>query len=188
MPKPKNLAGWVGGEAEFDPIGMSDWFDMKWLRESELKHGRVAMMATVGFALQPSIGSFPGVTMPADSLKAAAVAPPEAWFCFIFAAGYIESSVYNGKITQLNMFEDNDRVPGVLGFGSSRLEGMSKEESETLQLKELKNGRLAMLAIGGMVAHNIVVQGPLFPFVPEGWTGPTPDPTYGSIMVNTVPL
>eukprot|EP00403_Amphidinium_massartii_P023284 CAMPEP_0178402076 /NCGR_PEP_ID=MMETSP0689_2-20121128/16649_1 /TAXON_ID=160604 /ORGANISM="Amphidinium massartii, Strain CS-259" /LENGTH=650 /DNA_ID=CAMNT_0020022953 /DNA_START=99 /DNA_END=2047 /DNA_ORIENTATION=+ len=123
MPKPKNLAGWVGGEAEFDPIGMSDWFDMKWLRESELKHGRVAMMATVGFALQPSIGSFPGVTMPADSLKAAAVAPPEAWFCFIFAAGYIESSVYNGKITQLNMFEDNDRVPGVLGFGSSRLEG-----------------------------------------------------------------
>merc|ERR1719393_402097 len=41
MPKPANLAGWVGEEAEFDPLGFSDTFDMKWLREAELKHGRV---------------------------------------------------------------------------------------------------------------------------------------------------
>eukprot|EP00971_Amphidinium_carterae_P082347 1628178-Amphidinium_carterae.1 len=183
LPKPKNLAGWVGGETEFDPIGFSNWFDMKWLREAELKHGRVCMMATVGFVLQPYIGAYPGVEMPADSLQAVYAAPSEAWFAFIFAAGYIESSSYNGKITQLNMFEDSDRVPGNLGWGSTRLEGMSKEESELMQLKELKNGRLAMLAFSGMVHHNIVVKGALFPLVPDGWTGPEPW-AVGSIMYN----
>jgi len=183
LPKPKNLAGWVGGETEFDPIGFSNWFDMKWLREAELKHGRVCMMATVGFVLQPYIGAYPGVEMPADSLQAVYSAPSEAWFAFIFAAGYIESSSYKGKITQLNMFEDSSRVPGDLGWGSSRLEGMSKEESELMQLKELKNGRLAMLAFSGMVHHNIVVKGALFPLVPEGWTGPEPW-AVGSIMYN----
>eukprot|EP00971_Amphidinium_carterae_P153313 3039510-Amphidinium_carterae.1 len=60
---------------------------------------------------------------------------------------------------------------------------MSKEESELMQLKELKNGRLAMLAFSGMVHHNIVVKGALFPLVPEGWTGPEPW-AVGSIMYN----
>ena len=38
--------------------------------------------------------------------------------------------------------------------------------------QELQNGRLAMLAFSGMVHHNLVVKGPLFPLFPEGWEGP----------------
>merc|ERR1711971_704169 len=33
----------------FDPLGLSDWVPVEWLRESELKHGRVCMLAVVGF-------------------------------------------------------------------------------------------------------------------------------------------
>jgi light-harvesting complex I chlorophyll a/b binding protein 1/light-harvesting complex I chlorophyll a/b binding protein 4 len=38
----------------------------------------------------------------------------------------------------------------------------SKEEAEAMQLKEIKNGRLAMLAIGGMIHHNWVTGEALF--------------------------
>ena len=51
LTEPKNLKGWVG-DAGFDPLGFSDNFDMKWLREAEIKHGRVSMLATVGFIMQ----------------------------------------------------------------------------------------------------------------------------------------
>ena len=57
LPKPQNLGGLAGGEAEFDPLGFSDTFDVKWLRESELKHGRVCMLATIGFAAEQNLGS-----------------------------------------------------------------------------------------------------------------------------------
>lgn len=30
-PKPQNLGGLVGGEAEFDPLGFSDTFDATWM-------------------------------------------------------------------------------------------------------------------------------------------------------------
>ena len=48
---PKNTAGWVA-DTEFDPLGLSDYFDMKWLRESEIKHGRIlGMLASLGFVV-----------------------------------------------------------------------------------------------------------------------------------------
>lgn len=40
------------GNSEFDPFGFAETFDPKWLREAELKHGRVAMLATVGWLVQ----------------------------------------------------------------------------------------------------------------------------------------
>ena len=59
LPKPENLGGLAGGEAEFDPLGFSDTFDVKWLREAELKHGRVCMLATIGFVAEQYV-QFPG--------------------------------------------------------------------------------------------------------------------------------
>ena len=35
--------------ALFDPLGLSTRFDVKWLREAELKHGRLCMVATLGY-------------------------------------------------------------------------------------------------------------------------------------------
>lgn len=37
------------GDAGFDPFRFSDFVPVDFLREAELKHGRIAMMATVGF-------------------------------------------------------------------------------------------------------------------------------------------
>ena len=38
------LAGYAG----FDPLGFSDYYDIKWLQEAEIKHGRICMLAVVG--------------------------------------------------------------------------------------------------------------------------------------------
>jgi hypothetical protein len=35
------------GYAGFDPLGFSDYYDLKWLQEAEIKHGRVCMLAAV---------------------------------------------------------------------------------------------------------------------------------------------
>ena len=35
--------------ALFDPLGLSNMFDVKWLREAELKHGRLCMVAFLGY-------------------------------------------------------------------------------------------------------------------------------------------
>merc|ERR1719507_2535621 len=78
LPKPQNLAGYAGEEQEFDPLGFSDTFDIKWLREAELKHGRVCMLATVGFVAQQFV-TLPGCTPEPDSLKAFYTAPAANW-------------------------------------------------------------------------------------------------------------
>jgi hypothetical protein len=46
---------YLQGNAEFDPIGFSDYYDVKFLREAELKHGRVSMLAVVGWLTTVSL-------------------------------------------------------------------------------------------------------------------------------------
>lgn len=158
---PKNTAGWVG-DVGFDPLGFSEFFDMKWLRESEIKHGRVSMLATLGFALQQFV-TLPGMTHVDDSNLAPAAAGISPMLQIVFGLGAVEWFTNNGKVTMEDMFEDSARVPGDLGFdpmGFSK--NKSKEAMEAMQLKEIKNGRLAMLAIGGMIHHNFVTGEALF--------------------------
>jgi hypothetical protein len=37
LPYPANLKGYVGDDIGFDPLGISDYFPMDYLREAELK-------------------------------------------------------------------------------------------------------------------------------------------------------
>jgi Chlorophyll A-B binding protein len=161
LEQPKNLEGYVGNVG-FDPLGFSDWFDIKWLRESELKHGRAAMLATVGFVVQQFV-TIPGYTHVDDSNLGPSVVGTSAMLQIVLGMGFLEFWSNKGNVTMETMFSDPDRVPGELGFDPM---GMSKnksaEDKEKLQLQELKNGRLAMLAIGGMIHHNWVTGEPLF--------------------------
>jgi len=161
LTKPKNLDGYIGN-AEFDPFGFADNFDIKYLRESEIKHGRASMLAVVGFVVQQYV-TLPGFDHVDDSNLAPAVVGISPMLQIVFGLGIIEFWSNNGKVTMENMFEDPKRVPGELGFdpiGYSK--GKSPAEMEKLQLQEIKNGRLAMLAIGGMIHHNWITGEPLF--------------------------
>lgn len=158
---PTKTKGWVG-DVGFDPLGFSDTFDMKWLRESEIKHGRVSMLAVVGFVMQ-QWWTLPGMTAVADSNLAPEAAGASPMLQIVFGLGIWEFWTNKGNVTTENMFSDPDRVPGNFGFDPMGLsKGKSQEEMERMQLRELKNGRLAMLAIGGMIHHNWVTGEPLF--------------------------
>lgn len=146
LTKPKNLEGYVG-DVGFDPFGFSDYFDMKWLREGELKNGRVAMLATVGFVVQQFV-SLPMYIHVDDSNLAPAVVGASPMWQIVFFCGVVEYLTYNGNVTTETMFSDPDRVPGNLGFdplGFSK--GKSQEDMEKMQLSELKNGRLGMYCV-----------------------------------------
>ncbi|KAL7558889.1 hypothetical protein ACA910_019425 [Epithemia clementina (nom. ined.)] len=158
---PKNTAGWVGDD-QFDPIGFSDHFDMKWMRESEIKHGRICMLAVVGFVAQ-QYWTIPGMTPVENSNLAPAAAGLDSMMQIVLYIGVLEFWMNKGKVTMENMFEDPNRVPGNFGFDPFGLGvGKTAEQKADLELKEIRNGRLAMLAIGGMIHHNFVVDGPLF--------------------------
>jgi len=154
LTRPENLDGYVG-DVGFDPFGFAKYIDVKFLREAELKHGRVAMLAFVGFLFTEFI-RLPGeIHNEINSVKAFThVGAQPLWQIFLFC-GFLEWTTNKGKMTMLDMFEDSDRVPGDLGFDPM---GFSKNPAnrQKYQLAELKNGRLAMIAIGGLIHHNFV--------------------------------
>jgi hypothetical protein len=159
--KPKNLEGYVG-DVGFDPLGFSDNFDIKWLREAEIKHGRSAMLATLGFVMQ-QFWTIPGYDHVDDSNLGPTVVGASAMLQIVLWMGVLEFWTNKGNVTMENMFSDPARVPGNLGFDPMGLAvGKSQEEMDLMQYKELKNGRLAMLAIGGMIHHNWVTGDALF--------------------------
>jgi hypothetical protein len=49
LEKPAKLDGSLPGDVGFDPLGLSNYFPLAYMREAELKHGRVCMLAIVGY-------------------------------------------------------------------------------------------------------------------------------------------
>ena len=159
--QPKAIEGYVG-DVGFDPLGFSDTFDVKWLREAELKHGRVAMLATVGVLVTqcgihlPSPNGMFDTTNIIDAPLKAGVSP---MLQIIAGVGFLESMNHGGKMSASDMFEGTDREPGTFTnpmYGAFRLNSLKEDEVNELKLKELKNGRLAMFAISGMIHHQII--------------------------------
>jgi len=135
---------------------------MKWLREAEIKHGRSSMLACLGFVAQQWL-TLPGLAHVDDSNLAPQVVGASAMLQIVGWAGVIEWWTNKGNVTMETMFSDPDRVPGDLGFDPMGLGvGLTEEEMDNRKLQELKNGRLAMLAIGGMIHHNWITGDALF--------------------------
>jgi len=51
LDRPKNLDGTHAGDYGFDPLGFSESQDLYTLQESEIRHGRLAMLAVIGWPL-----------------------------------------------------------------------------------------------------------------------------------------
>jgi len=161
LTRPEQLKGMVG-DVGFDPLNFSKSMDIKWMREAEIKHGRASMLATLGFVMQQYL-TLPGYEHVDDSNLAPSVVGASAMLQIVFWMGVLEFWTNKGNVTMETMFEDPDRQPGNLGFDPMGLSvGKTEDELNDMQLKELKNGRLAMLAIGGMIHHNWITGEALF--------------------------
>lgn len=155
LPKPKNLSESMPGYAGFDPMGLSDLMDIKWLQQAEIKHGRVCMLAFLGILVQEFIHlpnaaySNPLATEALTQVPAGAL-----WQIFLFC-GVCEFVGHKGKITYLDMFEDGAEV-GDLGFNP-----MGLKISDGVRLQEIKNGRLAMCGVGGVIHSMLLYKTPV---------------------------
>jgi len=147
LSKPAACDGSMVGDVGFDPLAISSFIDIKWLRESELKHGRICMLAALGFIVQ-EFAHLPGAVFSNKLATEAFGQVPSAGLAQIFIfCGLAEFVLHKGKMTPLNMHADG-AVPGALGFDPLN---MKKAKDSRVQLQELKNGRLAMIAVGGFI-------------------------------------
>jgi hypothetical protein len=136
----------------------------KWLRESELKHCRIAMLASVG-AFSAQLGLvIPGYTAVADpvtNLDQFVLNYPFAFAQIFLTIGLIEGNSDPSAF----WFGKGDRVAGELGYdplGFSR--GKSQEVKDKYLLNELKNGRLAMMAMAAYTSEHWIPGS--VPFIP----------------------
>lgn len=135
----------------FDPMGLSTGKSdatMNYYREAELKHGRVAMAACLGWFITAG-GTHPFFSsLSDDPLKAAKELAPVGWLQFVLGCGAIEW--LGEKIKQRPGY-----VPGDL-LGAATWVDNSDEGWVSYQNKELNNGRLAMLAFMGIYTQDVI--------------------------------
>jgi len=156
---------------------------LAWFQNAEIKHGRIAMVATIGFMVQKSGVHFPlylgptgsnafhpesatswylstssGVTFsdiataaPLDAIK---MVPAAGWLQILAVAGIFEAVAYH---RQYNL---GGRIPGDYGFDplgfTKREGGFDSEELTSIRMKEIKNGRVAMMTIAAWVSNEAI--------------------------------
>ena len=175
----------LNGASPFPPIflgeGVWDKLTMEWgsaqtgafLRAAELKHGRSAMIATVGYAFHKcgltfdkiSVHEYLSITKdikfadlaamnPVDAMKSL---PAESWgqmFAFITILEIYELTHTDGKISYDETVAPGLQPGGLTGdLGWNPLQITVDDRRQTV---ELQNGRAAMFAISAWIAAETI--------------------------------
>eukprot|EP00933_Yihiella_yeosuensis_P049777 TRINITY_DN470_c0_g1_i2.p1 TRINITY_DN470_c0_g1~~TRINITY_DN470_c0_g1_i2.p1 ORF type:complete len:485 (-),score=126.64 TRINITY_DN470_c0_g1_i2:290-1744(-) len=170
----KMLQTMVGGDIEtgggaWDPMGWCKLYDRnfdfnenmvyphaQWHREAELKHGRCAMLAFVGILTQASV-HIPGYPAQPDWT----LALNDCYAQKLTAIGVAQISLFT-MIVEGHFFPNDawigsmDREAGDLGFDPLKFTKQPGFDMKGMQLKELKNGRLAMIAVASLACHHLL--------------------------------
>jgi len=178
---PMVLDGTLAADAGFDPIGLADSKKtLYWMREAEVKHARLAMLAAVGWPLSELWHKNIAQTFGLQSILVGANgdrAPSllnggldSAWassmlFASIIISSFLESKAMEGGNVFWAADKPADYTPGDFGFDPLRLY-KSKGDKKSMETAELKNGRLAMLAITGYAFSEIATGMPVIQETP----------------------
>jgi hypothetical protein len=163
--KAKEMAGVTGPLGFFDPAGYcAECSEGKlcFYREVEVKHGRVGMLASLGFVVGENFHPLFGGDIDVPSYIAFQQTPLQTFWPVVVALLAIPE-VYSVFSFNEPWKGDNelwtvktDRIAGDLGFDPLGLKPKNEKDFKTMQNKELNNGRLAMLAASGMIAQELV--------------------------------
>ena len=185
-PKPPlgpTLNGWTPDDSEpcfglpgaipplgyFDPLGLCPrtLMGVKRFREAEIVHGRVAMLASVGFIVSEN---FPTLTYGTSTPPLAINQVPDVPLLGILfplflvvnisealraTRGWVDPST--GQLFALR----ESYYPGDLNFDPLGIKPKGVEEFKFVQERELANGRLAMMAVAGMCVQELVTGKPV---------------------------
>ena len=144
---------------------MAQWAPIEHLRKAELANGRSAMLATVGWLFPKLVGTFEGPVDTTDPILAFSKSDPQWWAQFIIFCGTIEAIKYRAELEGKSFVGEVDKDAAIDWTG--QWSKMDADSRETMAIKELKNGRLAMIGIAGFVA-NYFLPGSV-PGLPEGF-------------------
>lgn len=144
--KPKNLDG-LPASYEFDPLLISDYINVRFLQEAEIKHGRICMLAAVGFLVQEQF-TFGGSYFPK-------MLPVNAHDFYIQTGGMGQILAAIAVFEAISCYAlrqtiEGNRTPGDFGFDPLGL-GKDPMQFKKYQANEIMNGRLAMIAVGGFI-------------------------------------
>ena len=136
--------------AIFDPLNLALDEEALYRRRCvEIKHGRIAMAAVVGLLVPDIMHTLPGTLSFSRNLRFSDVptglnsletVPPLGWVQIVAFIGFLELCVLK---------QDQQRAPGDVGGGG--WVRYSEPTKSTKLLIEIKNGRLAMVAVTWML-------------------------------------
>jgi len=172
---PHFMDGSMAGDVGFDPLGFADnEQNLLRYREAEIKHARLAMLAAAGWPMSElfdkKIANMLGMEPVVDATNRAPSVlnggmgkiSPIYWVSCVVLAAAVE------LVGMFNASKRKGYFPGKLGFDPLGLYPTDEKGQKWMQTAEIKNGRLAMLAITGfcfqeVVTHIAVVdQTPIF--------------------------
>jgi len=125
-----------------------------WFRAAEIKHGRIAMIANLGWLAQVNHFHFGGMMSPTESVSFADIAaaspfeaigkiPDSGFYQILFVVGAVEG--------YQEMIQPHYTLPGgsIGDLGAARC---APDRLERMQAVETKNGRLAMIGMASYIA------------------------------------
>ena len=167
------LPGSLEPTPDFDPLGFAKGADLQMMiqyRESEVQHGRVAMLAAIGmliteepFEIHPLFGGADHDIGPAirhlDEVRA--VAPGFFELLALVVGGFELNRAVTGWNNPLFVYDSGKTFqdgyyPGDVNWDPLGLKPEDPAEFADMQTRELQNGRLAMLGVAGMVISELL--------------------------------
>jgi len=154
----------MGGEMKYDPLKLSETYEplVPFFREAEIRHGRTAQLAVVGFIATDFVRipgeaySFENIPKVIDAHNVLLEGPMHQLLLWI---GLFDAVI---TIPAIQATMKGEREPG--DFGIDYGKGADDAKKNKLQMNELLHGRLAMCAVGG-IATQSVMTGHGFPYV-----------------------
>ncbi|KVI12239.1 photosystem I chlorophyll a/b-binding protein 6, chloroplastic [Cynara cardunculus var. scolymus] len=174
---PEWLDGSLPGDFGFDPLGLgSDPELLKWFAQAELMHSRWAMLAVAGILIPEwleSLGFIENFSWFDAGSREYFTDPTTLFVVQLALMGWVEgrrwADIINPGCVDIEPDLPNKKkpkpdvgYPGGLWFDPFMWGRGSPEPVMVLRTKEIKNGRLAMLAFAGFVFQAIYTgQGPV---------------------------
>jgi len=151
------LSDAVGADIEtggaWDPWGLSKISEqtmlfphLQWLQESEIKHGRIAMLATVGVVVTQM-----GITLPGYPVQTADWTQALPLLISQNPLGFVQIVLF------LSLIEGQTFPEGTwMGKAPTKIPGeflTDAKDMKNARLQEIKNGRAAMIGMAAFAAH-----------------------------------
>ncbi|CDF40148.1 unnamed protein product [Chondrus crispus] len=166
MDVPANLSPDMPGYVGFDPLNISDYLNVKFLQEAEIKHCRVCLLAILGMIVAevyqfPWYKEYPHLVIDRHNwgVTNGSMLQLLIWISFW------EIMTTPATIQMVN--GQSDREPGYFGFDPLGL-GKNPDKLATYKVNEIKNGRLAMIAVSGAIHHAAISQQNMFEQITSG--------------------